>query len=89
MDQHPDTWTSEGVKGGLELVDPPGDPPSLVAPKADPPWTPPRIIKVPFPEAMSHELGDVRSAPFHALWAGCSLDDINLVGSYSSISQSI
>ena len=27
MDQHPDTWTSEGVKGGLELVDPPGDPP--------------------------------------------------------------
>ena len=37
---------------------PPLDPPgsfSLVAPKADPPWTPPRIIKVPSPEAMSHE----------------------------------
>jgi hypothetical protein len=24
-----------------ETGDPPGDPPSLVAPKADPPWTPP------------------------------------------------
>jgi hypothetical protein len=55
MDQHPDTRTSEGVKGGLELVDPPRGPPSLVAPKADPP-DPPRIIKVPSPEAMSREL---------------------------------
>jgi len=33
-----------GGQGGLELVDPPGGPPSLVAPKADPP-DPPRIIK--------------------------------------------
>src|ERR1700738_3573582 len=29
--------TIGGGQGGLELVDPPGDPPSLVAPKADPP----------------------------------------------------
>jgi hypothetical protein len=34
MGQHPDTWTSEGVKGGLELVDPPGDPPLIGGPKS-------------------------------------------------------
>jgi hypothetical protein len=55
-------WTSIRTLGhrrgsrGLELVDPPRDPPSLVAPKADPPGTPPRIIKVPSSEAMSHEI---------------------------------
>jgi hypothetical protein len=56
MDQHPDTWTSEGSRGGSNWSTPRGTPPSLVAPKADPPWDPPRIIKVPSPEAMSHEL---------------------------------
>jgi hypothetical protein len=55
MDQHPDTWTSEGVKGGLELVDPPGDPPHWWPQKLTL-RTPPRITKVPSPEAMSHEL---------------------------------
>ena len=57
MDQHPDTWTSEGVKGGRELVDPPGDPPPHWWPQKLTPRTPPRIIKVPSPKDMSHELG--------------------------------
>ena len=40
VDQHPDTWTSEGVKGGSNWSTPQGTPPSLVAPKAAPPWPP-------------------------------------------------
>src|SRR5216684_2845574 len=31
MDQHPDTWTSEGVKGGARTGRPPRGPPPLVA----------------------------------------------------------
>jgi hypothetical protein len=49
-----------GGHGGLELVDPPGDPPSLVAPKAGPPLDPLRANRVPSPGAMSHELGHLK-----------------------------
>src|SRR4030088_933659 len=54
MDQHPDTWTSEGVKGGLELVDPPGDPPHQGGP---------RIPKSSVAEHMSH-LGVAKRGEF-------------------------
>jgi hypothetical protein len=94
-------WTSirtlghrRGSRGGLELVDPPGDPPSLVAPKADPPWTPPRIIKVPSPEATGHELGRfgrwcIRglNAPFHALFRETTFGEIEQDQALSSLAH--
>jgi hypothetical protein len=34
MGQHPDTWTAEGVKGGLEPGRPPRGPPLIGGPKS-------------------------------------------------------